>query len=199
MFTGLLKYFPHALAAVAELSRVANDQHNPGQPVHWAKHKSADELDALLRHLTDAVIGGEEHRDPDGCLSLVKAAWRTLAQLERMADRGVDLFHVAPAEAPAEPEYAPTKAELDAYIDALNSGWDVFIDESDEDDDGPYVATDGDVQRAREQASEFAFDWAGAHRRFYEAQARYRQAEGSGAKAARYLRDLNQQQNGGRP
>jgi hypothetical protein len=30
--TGVLDYFPDAIAAVADLSRVGNDQHNPGQP-----------------------------------------------------------------------------------------------------------------------------------------------------------------------
>ena len=30
--TGVLDYFPDALLAVANLSLVANDQHNPGSP-----------------------------------------------------------------------------------------------------------------------------------------------------------------------
>src|SRR6185312_5370156 len=51
--TGVLDYFPDALAAVAICSRVGNEQHNPGQPLHWAKEKSTDHADALLRHLVD--------------------------------------------------------------------------------------------------------------------------------------------------
>jgi hypothetical protein len=35
--TGVLDYFPLALAEVARVSRIGNDQHNPGQPLHWAK------------------------------------------------------------------------------------------------------------------------------------------------------------------
>ena len=50
---GLLDYFPDALAAVAHVSFVGNEQHNPGQPLHWAKHKSTDEADALVRHLIE--------------------------------------------------------------------------------------------------------------------------------------------------
>ena len=46
--SGCLDYFPDALLAVAELSRIGNEQHNPGTPLHWDRSKSADEADALL-------------------------------------------------------------------------------------------------------------------------------------------------------
>lgn len=75
---GLLDYFPDALAAVAEVSRVGNDQHNPGQPMHWAKEKSTDEADSLLRHLVD-----RGKRDTDNCRHSAKVAWRALALLQR--------------------------------------------------------------------------------------------------------------------
>lgn len=88
VFSGCIKYFPNALAAVAELSRIGNDQHNAGQPLHWAKEKSSDEQDCLMRHLL-ATTADPEHRDPDGVLSAVKVAWRALAQVERMHDAGV--------------------------------------------------------------------------------------------------------------
>jgi len=35
--TGVLDYFPDALLAVAGVSKIGNDQHNPGQPLHWSK------------------------------------------------------------------------------------------------------------------------------------------------------------------
>lgn len=95
IFSGFLAYFPHAIAACAQLSLIANEQHSPGQPLHWAKDKSADETDALLRHSTDMAID-ETHRDPDGVLAAVKAFWRAGANLERMHDRGIDIFAVAP-------------------------------------------------------------------------------------------------------
>jgi hypothetical protein len=83
--TGVLDYFPDALCAVAELSRIGNDQHNPGEPLHWAKDKSTDEPDALLRHLIDRGT-----RDTDGVRHSAKVAWRALALLQREieAERG---------------------------------------------------------------------------------------------------------------
>jgi len=84
--TGVLDYFPDALLAVADLSKKGNDQHNPGQPLHWAKEKSADEPDALLRHLID-----RGKLDTDGVRHSAKVAWRALALLQREidAERGV--------------------------------------------------------------------------------------------------------------
>jgi len=76
--SGVLDYFPDALLEVAECSRVGNDQHNPGQPLHWAKEKSTDEADALVRHLLD-----RGKRDADGVRHSAKVAWRALAMLQR--------------------------------------------------------------------------------------------------------------------
>lgn len=78
---GLLDYFPDALAAVAEVSRIGNEQHNPGEPLHWAKEKSTDEADALLRHLID-----RGSIDTDGVRHSAKVAWRALALLQRELD-----------------------------------------------------------------------------------------------------------------
>lgn len=77
VFSGVLRYFPDALLEVAELSRIGNEQHNPGQPLHWAKGKSTDHNDALLRHLIDTGT-----RDTDGVRHAAKVAWRALAQLQ---------------------------------------------------------------------------------------------------------------------
>lgn len=76
--TGVLDYFPDALAEVAHCSKVGNDQHNPGQPLHWAKEKSTDEADALVRHLLERGT-----RDTDGVRHSAKVAWRALALLQR--------------------------------------------------------------------------------------------------------------------
>lgn len=75
--TGVLDYFPKALAEIARLSKVGNDQHNPGQPLHWDKTKSTDHADCIIRHLIDR---GTE--DSDGMLHSTKVAWRALALLE---------------------------------------------------------------------------------------------------------------------
>lgn len=76
--SGCLDYFPDALLAVAEVSRIGNEQHNPGQPLHWAKEKSLDEADALSRHLLQRGT-----LDTDGVRHSAKVAWRALALLQR--------------------------------------------------------------------------------------------------------------------
>lgn len=78
IYSGVLKYFPDALLEVALTSFLGNEQHNPGQPLHWAKEKSSDEGDALVRHLLDAGT-----RDTDGVRHSAKVAWRALALLQR--------------------------------------------------------------------------------------------------------------------
>jgi len=83
VYSGVLKYFPDALKEVAYTSKVGNDQHNPGEPLHWAKEKSQDEEDAAVRHLMDH---SENPMDDDTCLHLAKAAWRTLGALQRYLD-----------------------------------------------------------------------------------------------------------------
>jgi hypothetical protein len=88
MFSGLLAYFPDALAEVASLSWAGNEKHNPGEPLHWARSKSTDELDCLLRHLTESGTV-----DTDGYLHDVKVAWRALANLQKVleAERGLPI------------------------------------------------------------------------------------------------------------
>jgi hypothetical protein len=81
IYTGVMLYFPDALAEVARVSKVGNDQHNPGEPLHWAKEKSTDEGDALIRHQLEAGT-----RDTDGQRHSAKVAWRALAQLQREID-----------------------------------------------------------------------------------------------------------------
>ena len=80
IYSGVLKYFPLALAEVARCSKAGNDQHHKGQPLHWDRSKSKDELDALTRHLIDHSVNPV---DTDGILHLAKCAWRSLAALEK--------------------------------------------------------------------------------------------------------------------
>ncbi len=75
--TGVFDYFPDALAEVAKVSKVGNDQHNAGEPMHWARGKSMDNADSLLRHLKD-----RGKIDSDGMLHSAKVAWRALALLQ---------------------------------------------------------------------------------------------------------------------
>jgi hypothetical protein len=77
IYSGVLKYFPDALAEVAKVSWAGNEQHNPGEPLHWAREKSTDQEDTAVRHLMEA---GEI--DTDGQRHTAKAAWRVLAMLQ---------------------------------------------------------------------------------------------------------------------
>ena len=82
MARGLLDYFPKALAAVAHASKVGNDQHNPGEELHWAKEKSTDHADCIIRHMVDRGTF-----DTDGVAHSAKVAWRALALLETELER----------------------------------------------------------------------------------------------------------------
>ena len=69
VYSGFINYFPHAIAAVSNLSYKGNQQHHPDKPLHWDMNKSSDELDAMMRH----VIDGDWEQ----------VAWRAMANLER--------------------------------------------------------------------------------------------------------------------
>ena len=75
--TGVLDYFPLALAEVAIISKTGNDQHNPGEPLRWAREKSTDHANCITRHLIER---GE--LDTDGTRHSAKLAWRALALLQ---------------------------------------------------------------------------------------------------------------------
>lgn len=107
-------YFPAALAAVSEVSLIGNEQHNPGQPMHWARGKSTNHADKIIRHLVDAGT-----LDTDGTRHSAKLAWRALALLEEELERaGAPLARNArPPEAHiAIPAPAGT---IDAHVEAL--------------------------------------------------------------------------------
>ena len=94
MATGCLDYFPDALAAVAAVSKAGNDQHNPGEPMHWARDKSTDHADCVMRHLVD-----RGKYDDDGQRHSAKAAWRALALLQDELERtGEAPLRVTPVE-----------------------------------------------------------------------------------------------------
>lgn len=69
VYSGLLQYFPAALAAIAHHSFKGNEKHNPGQALHHDRAKSDDEADALVRHLMETDYVG--------------MAWRALSLLQK--------------------------------------------------------------------------------------------------------------------
>lgn len=82
--TGMLDYFPLAIAEVAKCSWAGNQQHHPDKPLHWDKTKSTDHADCIARHLVD-----RGKFDTDGQRHSAKLAWRALAllQLELEAEK----------------------------------------------------------------------------------------------------------------
>ena len=103
---GVIDYFPDALAEIAHVSYVGNEQHNPGTPTHWDRSKSDDESDALIRHfLSRGTL------DTDGLRHSAKMAWRALALLQK------------------EIEGAAALSELGAGIAAIQAvQWGVMVD-----------------------------------------------------------------------
>lgn len=78
LYEGLLNFFPDACAAVAHRSFVGSKQHHPDKGVYWDRSKSADELDALMRHILD---GDWE-----------AVAWRGMANLQKKIEEGYDPY-----------------------------------------------------------------------------------------------------------
>lgn len=82
---GVLRYFPAALAGVARISKVGNDKHNPGEPLHHARSKSTDHTDCIVRHLIDtedllaAKNNGVSITDQQILDEVSQMAWRALA------------------------------------------------------------------------------------------------------------------------
>ena len=77
VWTGVINSFPDALMEISRVSKIGNEQHHKGKPLHWDKSKSMDHLDALTRHLIQA-----KEDDDDGVSHLAKVAWRALAALQ---------------------------------------------------------------------------------------------------------------------
>jgi hypothetical protein len=130
-----MAYFPAALAGVARWSKLGNDKHNPGEPMHHARGKSNDHMDCIPRHLLDLgdVLAAVERADaanarvPDldivVLLDEVDAlAWRALALSQELHER----FGGAPlapgARLPAVVASPPGKAENTITIDVDTAG-----------------------------------------------------------------------------
>ena len=80
LYDFMFHYFPHAWLAVANVAVVGNRQHNPGEPMHWARGKSRDQMNSAFRHLMDYGCGTK--LDTDGQPHLAKVIWRLMAQLQ---------------------------------------------------------------------------------------------------------------------
>tara|TARA_R110000787_G_scaffold248651_1_gene354183 strand:+ start:391 stop:672 length:282 start_codon:yes stop_codon:yes gene_type:complete len=73
IYTGFIKYFPRAIAAVAKISLRGGLQHGQTpETLFWDRSKSGDELDAMMRHIIDEDWG--------------QVAWRAMANLEKQLE-----------------------------------------------------------------------------------------------------------------
>ncbi len=96
LMSGLLNYFPAALAGVARTSQLGNEKHNSGQPLHHARGKSMDHGDCILRHLVDLqdVIARAERLGledsivaPAILMEASNLAWRALALSQELHEK----------------------------------------------------------------------------------------------------------------
>ncbi len=79
---GFLDYFPAAVRLCAELSRLGNEKHNPGEPLHHARGKSKDHRNCAVRHLMDA-----DTADPEtNLVEAVAAFWRLGAYIQELCE-----------------------------------------------------------------------------------------------------------------
>lgn len=101
---GVLNYFGNAIAEVAYVSFIGNQQHNPGETMHWARHKSTDHADCIARHLIEHGT-----MDDDGLRHSAKLAWRALALLQLEIER--DQGNGCVAENPAK-DFPQTSGEF---------------------------------------------------------------------------------------
>lgn len=83
--SGCFDYFPNALAAVGRHSKMGNDKHNPGEPLHWSFDKSTAHADAVMSHFAQrGQIDPESGEDYD-----IGGLWRYLAMVEtRLVEAG---------------------------------------------------------------------------------------------------------------
>lgn len=82
VYSGFMMYFPDAIVEVAKVSQRGNDQHNPGQPLHWDRTKSTDESDAMARHFLEDFPDTSE-----GLEAASQTAWRAMARLQKKIER----------------------------------------------------------------------------------------------------------------
>lgn len=106
--SGVLDYFPDAIAEVARVSKAGGDQHNPGKPLFWDRTKSQDEANTLLRHFLER--GGV---DTDGMLHSAKLVWRALALLQKE----LEARHGYPLPRGCTPPVAPEPASMVAPVE----------------------------------------------------------------------------------
>lgn len=133
VYSGFMVYFPLAICAVARHSQRSNEQHNPGEPMHWDRSKSRDEQDSAARHMLGTAVA--ETLD-DKVEHATGQAWRSMANLEKLCeerdalDVGGCMADWGPGEKEAfensksqkiDARFNRTSKEQEEYLAQLNS------------------------------------------------------------------------------
>ena len=113
--TGVLDYFPLALAEIAKVSLAGQKQHGT---TGWDRSKSGDEADALIRHFLERGCMDSG----DGLRHSAKMAWRALALLQKECEKKM-------YDEPDELLY--TQIVAWRVEDLANTGWILFDNEPD--------------------------------------------------------------------
>ena len=121
--TGCFDYFPDALAAIANVSWAGNEQHNPGEPLHWARGKSTDEPDTMLRHFSQRGT-----LDTDGKRHTAKAAWRMLAILQKEIEEDQKAVTAVPGGSTTSTTYKSPVQDSGHYRDRFAAAQEIRDD-----------------------------------------------------------------------
>ena len=91
LYDGTVGYFPLAFREMARVSMDGNEQHNAGEPLHWAREKSTDQINTAFRHLVDSMSGvifdGLSRTDGKPIYHLAKTFWRIGAALQLLVEQ----------------------------------------------------------------------------------------------------------------
>ena len=104
LYDFLTRYFPLAIVELTKVAVAGNEQHNPGEPLHWARGKSTDQLNTAMRHMFDHGMGNVYDTEPPAVVEkiggptmhLAKAAWRLLAEIQLICERDQAAIDAAP-------------------------------------------------------------------------------------------------------
>ncbi len=133
IFSGCMAYFGAALAGIARWSKLGNDKHNPGEPLHHARGKSMDHRDCIPRHLMDLadleayLQRGGDGAGTDSTRAMVAAimdecdalAWRSCALSQELHEKYDDAPLAPGARLPVvEPDRRKYNARERALIKA---------------------------------------------------------------------------------
>lgn len=103
--TGVLDYFPDAIAGISFVSYVGNHQHNPGMDLQWTRGKSTDEADTFMRHF--------EQRgtiDVDLVPHSLKMGWRVLAQIQKEIEENPEPYRKMAEAWSTRAQHSPTSS-----------------------------------------------------------------------------------------